>query len=429
MGIFRRKALQASAFQSAGSGSDLSGSIPSSGLTFVDNFKGALEAIEEVSQVLDETFKEIEFEGSSSERLEEYQARLNGEADKYANSSLDFCNTKKRWTCDSNDGVLISIAWKCAAGTYDADYTARLQNYEFRLQNSFPPSAGGTTKATTITLVESLDTSSGSSSFPVVVVAIRGTASTVDAMVNLNIAPRTAESFLFPGLEVHAGFLGAAQALDPPVSKCISEVCRASGARHVLFTGHSAGAAVSSFLFLHYRRKGFHDVLPKSSCILFGCPPAFRPCPTALEHDLKPNAGELWLNIINEYDVVSRADRPYVRSLVDLFRSTYGQTPLESTSYDSYSTDTSSTGTAVGQNWAVPLPEYRHYGDLIVLRMSRSDPSPAENRMLFDDELRLEAWKVTSEEFSKLLFTRIAVHRRRYYERAAAMVAKGALST
>ncbi|KAK8177502.1 hypothetical protein IWX90DRAFT_20093 [Phyllosticta citrichinensis] len=104
-----------------------------SGLTFVDNSKGALEAIEEVSQVLDETFKEIDFEGSLSERLDKYQTRLNEEAEKYANSSIDSCHTKNRWTCDNHEGDLISIAWKCSAGTHDSSYATELQDYQFRL--------------------------------------------------------------------------------------------------------------------------------------------------------------------------------------------------------------------------------------------------------------------------------------------------------
>ncbi|KAK8205697.1 hypothetical protein IWZ01DRAFT_557582 [Phyllosticta capitalensis] len=63
MHIFNRRRLQASAVQSAGPSLYVANSIPTSGLRFVDNSKGALQAVKEVADVLDETFKQIEFEG------------------------------------------------------------------------------------------------------------------------------------------------------------------------------------------------------------------------------------------------------------------------------------------------------------------------------------------------------------------------------
>ncbi|KAK8159127.1 hypothetical protein BKA80DRAFT_303469 [Phyllosticta citrichinensis] len=204
-------------------------------------------------------------------------------------------------------------------------------------------------------------------------------------MLNLNIAPRTAESFLPSGLKVHAGFLGAAQALEPRVSNSITEASRETA----YDTSSSRGIlpVLQLLLFFFCTTAKRRIVL---SCILFGCPPAFRPSLPALHEVLKPAAGELWLNIINEYDVISRADRPYFRSLVDLFRSGYGKTPLDSKSCGSIFTDGSSTGVESILTWDVSLPEYRHHGDLTVFRMSRSGPSPAGSRMLVDDALRFK---------------------------------------
>lgn len=55
-------------------------------------------------------------------------------------------------------------------------------------------------------------------------------------------------------LEAHSGFLNSAKALDKTVSQRINMYIRenASNYSHVLFTGHSAGGAVASLLFLRY---------------------------------------------------------------------------------------------------------------------------------------------------------------------------------
>lgn len=55
-------------------------------------------------------------------------------------------------------------------------------------------------------------------------------------------------------LQAHSGFLNSARALDKAVSQRIQMyICEnASNYSHVLFTGHSAGGAVASLLFLRY---------------------------------------------------------------------------------------------------------------------------------------------------------------------------------
>lgn len=53
-------------------------------------------------------------------------------------------------------------------------------------------------------------------------------------------------------IEAHAGFLNSAQALEGVVSKYIDDNAKQGNVKHVLFTGHSAGGAVSSLLYLRY---------------------------------------------------------------------------------------------------------------------------------------------------------------------------------
>lgn len=96
---------------------------------------------------------------------------------------------------------LISIAWKCAHDTYNLPPRSPLLLHDFQdctltQEQIITPSADGAVKAVTFTSVTPRETSSTSTSLPVLIVAIRGTASRIDHMVNINNQPRDASSFI-----------------------------------------------------------------------------------------------------------------------------------------------------------------------------------------------------------------------------------------
>lgn len=91
------------------------------------------------------------------------------------------------------EAEFIDIAWKCSLAVYNPTCTIQSETIDFKVQNYFLPSAGGTTKAVSFTLVNTTVSAMESKSFfPVLVVAVRGTASTVDGMVNANNSARDA---------------------------------------------------------------------------------------------------------------------------------------------------------------------------------------------------------------------------------------------
>ena len=97
------------------------------------------------------------------------------------------------------------------------------------------------------------------------------------------------------------------------------------------------------------------------------------------------------LNIVNEYDFVALADRPYIHSVIDLYRS---DAPVVSNP----------------QNWPIwqlPGPEFRHLGPVVVLKIIPSADDSEEDIVA--------ALQVTSEELSRLLFCRLSVHHRETY--------------
>jgi hypothetical protein len=129
------------------------------------------------------------------------------------------------------------------------------------------------------------------------------------------------------------------------------------------------------------------------------------------------------LNFINEFDPVTRADGSYKGSLVNLIHSMYNQQPLlamletSSTTVDSLITDDSNYFVK-GRDWPVPPSVFSHVGPRIVLLLR------AESR-LKESSLRLHAFEVPRADFDRLLFCRVAVHRRVCYGERVDLIAKG----
>jgi hypothetical protein len=148
-------------------------------------------------------------------------------------------------------------------------------------------------------------------------------------------------------------------------------------------------------------------------------------------------AGEgLLLNIINEFDLVTRTDSPYILSLVNLYRSIYQLPPMQDAKLHkrSITKDVQSTlaqhpsgnQDMEGLIWAVPSPLYYHVGKLLMLRVQiRKGDSSSANCESMEEALEMRAVKVRAEDFEKLLFCRITVHSRVCYGERVKLVAEG----
>lgn len=127
----------------------------------------------------------------------------------------------------------------------------------------------------------------------------------------------------------HAGFLSVARKMISPVANRLRTLLREDPSRSdcsLIFTGHSAGGAVATLLFAHMMASTIHSELTdlvsafkRIHCLTFGTPPI-----TLLPLTKSPGprwSKSLFLSFINEGDPVARADKAYVRSLLDLFAS------------------------------------------------------------------------------------------------------------
>lgn len=93
---------------------------------------------------------------------------------------------------------VVALSWRCALGVYsETKRTLEADYFVLEEEHAVTPSLGGTVKALTSTLVMPKPGSSSANDFiPVLVVAIRGSASRWDHMVNANSQPRDAREFL-----------------------------------------------------------------------------------------------------------------------------------------------------------------------------------------------------------------------------------------
>lgn len=165
-----------------------------------------------------------------------------------------------------------------------------------------------------------------------IVFAIRGTASFMDWAVNLNSAPVSPQGFLDdPGNLCHQGFLSTARSMVAPVARRLADLLEENPDRSrysLMITGHSAGGAVAALLYCHMLSRtrearselnAMTDRFKRVHCVTFGSPPV------SLLPLLKPSRPELkksiFMSFINEGDPVVRAEKPYVKSLLELLAS------------------------------------------------------------------------------------------------------------
>ncbi|KAI9861655.1 MAG: hypothetical protein M1824_002085 [Vezdaea acicularis] len=162
-----------------------------------------------------------------------------------------------------------------------------------------------------------------------IVFAIRGSQTFMDWAVNLNSTPASPTNFLDdPGNFCHSGFLSVARKMLKPVASRLRQLLEENPDRRgcsLLITGHSAGGAVAALLYAHMLSNldseltALTGAFKRVHCITFGAPPV------SLLPLQKPDKRRyrkfLFLGLINEGDPVPRADKTYVRSLLDLYAS------------------------------------------------------------------------------------------------------------
>lgn len=130
----------------------------------------------------------------------------------------------------------------------------------------------------------------------------------------------------------HSGFLSVARRMVKPVAAHLRQLLQENPNRRshsLLITGHSAGGAVASLLYAHMlatspsvqsELNSLTECFKRVHCVTFGTPPvSLLPLQKPSSQQRPELKKSLFLSFVNEGDPVARADKAYVKSLLDLF--------------------------------------------------------------------------------------------------------------
>lgn len=118
-----------------------------------------------------------------------------------------------------------------------------------------------------------------------------------------------------------------------------------------------------------------------------------------LKHQTNPG---LAVAVVNETDVVTRADNLYLSSLVDLYKSIDSLAPVAET------TAQAQPRTRDGRYWQLPPPVYYLIGNVVVLKELDEE----------SDDPTITAFSVPESDFSRLLFCSSRAHHKEVYQLA-----------
>ena len=212
----------------------------------------------------------------------------------------------------------------------------------------------------------------------------------------------------------------------------------------LLMTGHSAGGAVASLLYAHMLATDVKSELniltgcfKRIHCLTFGAPPV------SLLPLAKPSTGEarlkksLFLSFINEGDPVPRADKAYIRSLLDLYTSPSPSVPRTAAVTDKshkctlgfVRPKTNRANSAPATISAPPPPQYvwsippgalSNAGRLVVLR---GEKVTKDN---LDDDVKAEI--TTDQQLREVVFGDPVMHMMKVYARRIEVLATKAVT-
>lgn len=271
-----------------------------------------------------------------------------------------------------------------------------------------------------------------------IVFAIRGSQSFLDWAVNVKTAPVSPVGFLDdPSNYCHAGFLSVARKMVAPVAARLRTLIEEDPSRMsytLLITGHSAGGAVASLLYLHLLSKSsqvtselthLRGCFKHIHCVTFGAPPlSLRPLvPPAPSKRSK----SIFFAFVNEGDPVTRADKEFFFSLLDLYAS-----PAPGSVWSVLDPRNKSKPALY---WRVPPSTLSNAGRLVLLRArgqinGRSavvqQPVPGAPPPLPPRE-EVEACGMTDAEMRSIVFGDPLMHLMDLYSRRIEALARGSM--
>ncbi|KAK5001044.1 hypothetical protein LTR66_000176 [Elasticomyces elasticus] len=266
-----------------------------------------------------------------------------------------------------------------------------------------------------------------------IVFAVRGSQTFMDWAVNFRPVPSSAQGFLDdPGNLCHSGFLSVAKKMVKPVAARLRQLLEENPSRSncsLLITGHSAGGAVASLLYMHMLAETVVSELTvltncfkRVHCVMFGAPPVSL---LPLQKSSSPrHKKSIFFSFVNQGDPVVRADKEYVKSILRLYALPAPNEPSTSNSSCTILAKPNHKSPRVDASlpppvWKLPPATLSNAGRLVLLR-ERSGKVGLEN---------IEACCTTDEELRGVVFGDPVMHMMKVYaariERLATLAVTG----
>jgi hypothetical protein len=300
-----------------------------------------------------------------------------------------------------------------------------------------------------------------------IVFAIRGTATFMDWAVNLDTTPTAPTGFLDdPTNLCHSGFLSVARNTIGPVAKRLRQFLEEDPRRashSLLITGHSAGGAVAALLYAHMLASSpeaeseltaVAGCFKRVHCITFGAPPvSVKPLTKPTDEVTLSRHPQLrksvFLSFVNEGDPVTRADKGYVKSLLELYaapapkpasveKSIEGKKAHKQRGSTQKSPRSSSSSTAVTNparpTWPVPDCSLSLAGRVVVLRsgadMTKGAAAPRKKTKTIEERLKegVVAQVATDAQLRGVVWGDPVAHMMRLYLGRVEVLAVGAVT-
>ncbi|EMC98310.1 hypothetical protein BAUCODRAFT_66585 [Baudoinia panamericana UAMH 10762] len=258
------------------------------------------------------------------------------------------------------------------------------------------------------------------------VCAIRGsTFNLFDWKRNFGFAPKEPTGFLDDeGNGCHEGYLRIARSMIKIVAKQLRQLIEQDpswDSSYLLFTGHSAGGAVASLLYMHMLSKTISSDLTELAglfkrihCITFGVPPlTLLPLQTPSGKGRNKN---IFLSFASEGDLIVRVDWEYIKSLAKLIAAPAPRLEQSGGRQQGCRQKKTQDQTAPHPpKWPVPPSSLSTAGRLVLLREAPIlNPS---SKQTGNQRPKLEAVQLTDDQLRGTIFGDPAMHPMTLYKR------------
>ncbi|KAL0782504.1 hypothetical protein CaCOL14_000410 [Colletotrichum acutatum] len=323
---------------------------------------------------------------------------------------------------DFSDSDLLAVY-----GKEPGQVVPQILGYTIKDRHWIEPTRNGSGKAAALFEIVPTDPSSRCKAL---VIAIRGSSSSIDWLVNLNSdlvecpdLVTIPESRLKPTPKVHRGFAKCARTIAPglvdQIKTALDENQTQDQEIEIVFTGHSAGGAVACLLFCYVLTRQILNLSSRKvtlSCVTFGCPPLFNTDIDSRLAKLYTSSNFLLGNMLafaNDGDPISRMDAAYATELARIWYRVGGSKCPPASEFPDFKP---------------PKLRLNGLGQLVVLFEKEQEEDENKEDEDIEEEETLMACRLSHSDLEHQAWANVAAHRMNQYVKWMTCIGDGSFN-